>query len=584
MTTTSRFRGQILGPRGPGLTSADLATIEGKVDEANEGADLSRKWADSTGEEPGGAGTKSAKEHAASAMSAYANAQLVAEDLGAIGEAILTPAADPGNLLAIGDEEGRAAFVLKEDGTIENAHIERIEQRLAERAGEALFAVGDTEGRAAFVLREDGTIENADIDALKEAVASGPSSASPITAEQVLGQMLHFLIYGQSLSIGLHATPLRSTTALTYAKMFSGHVRPWDTGSGTRYASLANLVENTGSGDLGETIASGMATTIKYLLERDLGVDIAASGWTPLFSAPGESDKLASELANGSTYFTRLKEDITAGQTLSAAASKVYQTLAMPYLQGEAERGLGASANATTWKTNVAGIRSDAQAWAASTTGYAYNLPMIIYQLPHAVALMGTAEPIISLAALDLIDEQPMIGCIGPTYFLDFVDTAHLSADNTFYLGRHFGLAAYEWTFKANKPMPMEPDVAWLPDGAVLTFPTAVGQLVLDTTRIVDPGSYGFQFRSGADAAIAVSSVTVVGRNKIILRAATALPSGSVLRYGYYNGGGATTTAGRLTGCRGCVRDSRGEAYVDDPLKSTMPLHQWMPLIRKVKP
>ncbi len=81
-----------------------------------------------------------------------------------------------------------------------------------------------------------------------------------------------------------------------------------------------------------------------------------------------------------------------------------------------------------------------------------------------------------------------------------------------------------------------------------------VPPLVLDTQRVVDPGSYGFEVVDAAGARLTIASVAVSAPDSITITL-TAAPSGKVrLRYAYTTT--PQTCPGHASGPRGNLRDS----------------------------
>lgn len=459
----------------------------------------------------------------------------------------------PGGGWAFVDENGDAAMALGLDGVLSNKTIAGMQSQID-------TLVGGGAGQATF---DKSDIVEANADASYLAV----------------GKYLLINAYGQSLSTGTLASAALSTTAIAGVKMFTGG--PRDRDGGFSSASVVDHVEHV-TGTAGETILAGMAQAIRHLLLVEDGIDISASH-TLLMNTSGEPGQSALALAPGSTPHNRLEAAITDAKARAGATA--FDVLALPFLQGEQDYTDGTAP--ATWATRVEAIRADTQAHVQTTTGLTRGLPMVIYQMAQHIA--KATDPDLALKAVDMCSENAAIGFACPMHFLDYVDTAHLTARSYLWAGLYFGLAVKRWCFDGYKPMPLTPSAAvWDATGVTLTFPTT-GKLVFDTEQVSDPGNFGFSLETGDGVTQYPVEVYILGRNKVrVQRAAgVAVPVGAACRYAFYTddpGAGATLT-GRLTGARGCLRDNRGEVIaIPTTAGETFPLHQWAAIFEEIKP
>ncbi|MCW9320920.1 hypothetical protein, partial [Klebsiella pneumoniae] len=90
--------------------------------------------------------------------------------------------------------------------------------------------------------------------------------------------------------------------------------------------------------------------------------------------------------------------------------------------------------------------------------------------------------------------------------------------------------------------------------GNTITIPVAgcVGNLVIDTTRVVNPGNYGFLITGGT-----IASVTVEGADDTARIVITKTDSTATTRISYAETGIAGQSPGAITGSRGCIHDSQ---------------------------
>lgn len=489
-------------------------------------------------------------------------------------------------------DDSKAVLQVRASGQIDSTHISQIEAGAAEDAAKlpsiSITAadpvvggfLGDAD-QSPFQVRASGKIDNVHIARMEGRIStleSGAGAGENWSDVRAFADFLHFLIYGQSLSIGAMATSIRASdaTARSWARRFVGGLISYLGTDPDRYASIVNLNETTQ-----ETITTGMLDIVRQLLLDEDGIDIATSGILPFASCPGYGGKSAAELSDGTTHFTRLETDVTQAAARASGVSRSYQTLVMPYLQGEQDYTIGTPA--ATWKTLVRSIREDAQSHAQSVSGIARPLPMLVYQLSQHLA--KGVEPTLALAAVELCEDD-YIGFATPLYFIPAVDTAHRNADGYYWLGAFFGLSIKRWLWDGIKPVPMSPaDVVWSDAFVSLRFPTKVGALAFDTTLVDDPGDYGFRlYEADGTTAVTIDSVSIAG-DRVIVRA--TIPGGARLRYAWEGGADddlESPREGPTNGARGCLRDSRGTTLIADPNGSAFPLHQFAPIFEEIRP
>lgn len=435
----------------------------------------------------------------------------------------------------------------------------------------------DEEGNVFFEATETEILHPA-IDAINASVKTLESGRGIVrdpqwNAIQAIAQLMHVLFLSQSLGIGWASTAL-STTALTGAKMFVGGVRTYVVAgtSADNHATLTDLLESTynpSGTNLGETPAYGCAQMILQLLESENGITAADLGANFLFSAPGDGSKKAADLASGTVYFDRLKEDVTYGRARGddTTPDTLYDLLALCMIQGEAD--YQANTAAATWKTTVEAIRTDAQTWKQAEADTARTLPMLWYQTPSHL-YYGRTTPSIALAQLELCETDEH-GFAGPIYFMPFADQVHLTNIGYKWMGAYFGLLIKRWLFDGYKPAPLVPTrVEAIGNALVATFPVDPGKkLVLDTTTVAAQTNYGFTMADSGGSAITVTGVSIVGPDKVVVQTASARSAGDVLRCGWIG----NANIGLIN-----LRDNTGDSLIFDPSGINKPMHKWAPI------
>jgi hypothetical protein len=416
---------------------------------------------------------------------------------------------------------------------------------------------------------------------LQRSGASSPAQA----AYMLRAQLAHLVLYGQSLSVGVNGRPAISTAAnLPWAKMFEGGLRSRDAQATSGaynanfYASLVGLKEadQANNDGYGETGAYGTAEMIAQLLLAEDGIDITATGQQFLFSAPGEGSQPISALQSGGTYWPRVQADVTNGQARSSALVVPYLVHGLTWRQGERDTALGTAPAAykATLKDQVLGAL---RTYAASVTGVDQPIPCVVYQM--ASHRRYNADPFIAMALVELAESEDNFALSAPLYFMPHSDTAHLTPASYRRLGAYEGIAWKRWLFDGVKPRWLRPLApTWLNGAVIVPFDVPEGPLVFDTTSVMDPGNYGFSLVDNTGAAVAITSVTLVGTDRVLIKhSGGVLPSGAELRYAW--GTGLGDVAGPTNGPRGNLRDSQGNSITFKGLR----MDNWSPIFRKIK-
>lgn len=398
--------------------------------------------------------------------------------------------------------------------------------------------------------------------------------------------LAHFILYGQSLGAGVGGSPAISTAAgLSFAKMFQGGLRSRDAqpSSGAYnanfYGSLVGLAEatQTNNDGYGETGCYGMAEMIAQLLLAEDGIDIASTGQQLLFSSPAEGSQPISALQSGGTYWPRVQADVTNGNLLGTAGGLPYLAHALTWRQGERDTAL--QTDPATYKAALRdSVVGALRTYAAGVTGIDRAIPCVTYQLASHRAY--GFDPTIGLALLELVETEANFALSAPLYpFTHNGDQKHLPAAGYRKLGGYEGIAWKRWLFDGIKPRHLKAlDPVWLNGAIIVPFDVPVGPLTLDTTLVTNPGNYGFVIVDQAGAAVAITSVALLGSDRVLIKHSGGnLAAGSQLRYAW--GTSAMTTTGPTSGPRGNLRDSQGDTITFHGDR----MDNWSPIFRKTK-
>lgn len=440
------------------------------------------------------------------------------------------------------------------------------------KASNFRLSVTDTTGRLLLEVTPN-KVNHPDINAIRTRVNALPADYSGVSW---IGQMVGLLGYGQSTSLGQGANPAITTSAVPGGKKFSVGVRTWDGGTyvaATNLASIANLTETNyagnspgavSSGSWGETPMSGRVQMIGQLLLAENGVNIATMGQQFLCSEAGENGQTSAALANPSgTFLQRLKDSIIYGKLRADDLGQTYYPGGLFVVQGEGDysQAITGPAHIDRWRA----IQAAAEAQALATTGKARSIPMFMAQTATHLAY-GRANPNIALAQI-VLGRDTNVCVTHPTYMLNYVDSVHYDAASYKWAGAYDGLFAKRLMVDGVKLQPLMPlSAVALGNVVTVTYNVAAGnRLVLDTTQVAAQTNFGFQLVDAGGNPITVSSVALVGRDKVAITGASSAVGGSV-RYAW---------VGDVNKGLGNLRDNAGASLIFDPAGINKPMHNW---------
>lgn len=388
--------------------------------------------------------------------------------------------------------------------------------------------------------------------------AAGTAVANPFDAD-----IIHFVIYGQSLGQGSESLPLVSTVQTGHnAYRFVRGVRTWrpDANALTpanRPASDFELVPltETQEGAVGETIATGMAAMLKELvcgpnspIRRDGAPQI-------LVSFAGQGGRFMDELAKvpvqpdgiGDYYGTML-DDVRRAKQLAVTQGKSYAVGGVIWMQGEANGGMqmvrGGPVLAYTdfvsqFSAGLIQMADSIDADLRAISGQAGRIPFFTYQTNNTTS--GQAQRVAAMAAPN------KIAAVGPTYYVPggrnsyygspqvHGSEVHLSADGERWFGSNVGKAIYRHLFRRDPVLTLRAIMARKVDSTTIDMIFAVPRppIRIDTALLPAQGpgrGFGLYYWSGnsISAGPAIASVTVLDVDRLQIKTASPLSSGTV--------------------------------------------------------
>lgn len=392
--------------------------------------------------------------------------------------------------------------------------------------------------------------------------ASPPDLGAPIPGPRPLrhASINHVLLAGQSLSFGALGAPPLSTTQPYQNLMFNAGVI--NTGA-AHLAGLVPLVES----DV-ETLSSGMANLIAQLAH-----DEAPAGQPPdershdvLVSGHGVGGTPYAGLKKGSQAYATGMAQVRAGLALAHKASRSYAVRAIVNVHGESDHVAGNPHYADDLLLWQADYEADVQA----LTGQTEPVPMLHSQMSSWTAWGAPHSRVPQDQLFASLRRPDRLILVGPKYMLPYADGVHLTNTGYRWLGEYYAKVYHQVVLEGRRWSPLRPLSAQR-DGLIVTLRFEVPRppLVLDTTRVSDPGQRGFEVVEASAAPVPIRQVELADPDRVVLTL-SRLPAGPGARVRYAYTGEPGQPGGPTTGPRGNLRDSD-----PTPSRSGAPLYNW---------
>lgn len=418
------------------------------------------------------------------------------------------------------------------------------------------YSVLDESGNIAFGIDSSGK-------AIKDKEAFG-----------IQADITHFIMYGQSLSLGGLATPAISTTnRFNNTLMFSTGAVTWEgkatEGEMVKYASLIPLVEGTQ-----ETPASGFAEQFVELITAENA--IPTTDYAVLMSCPGSSNTTLANLSKGTDNYTHLLKDIQYGLLRAIEQNKTYDVGAILFNQGEAD-----ATNSVAYKTLLQKMQKDLSDDISIILGRKKNVRIIIYQTAsfNAYNTGMVGKPIVAYEQYDISHASKYITMSQAMYDKNYgPDNVHLTASSSKANGAYHAITAKRITVDANTNYNSISLQNVLKSGNTieLHFFAPKLPLVLDTINVTNPGNYGFRVFSASGTEKTILSVILIRGNTIKITLNSTVVAGD---YVTYAANGTYPNSGPINGTRGNLRDSTSLVFVG---LSNKVMYNWCPIFKTI--
>ncbi|CAH5307770.1 TPA: hypothetical protein ACXGF0_003524 [Klebsiella pneumoniae] len=364
-------------------------------------------------------------------------------------------------------------------------------------------------------------------------------------------KLIHVLLTGQSLAAGgstISQSPVTTVAEADYGVIcFSTGPKvdfKYDTLNDALLESVIPCRENVGTRPGQESPSSGIAKAI-----------LDATGETVLISDACSSGTDIAGISLGTATFS-------GGTKMIQAAVAMADKLGMEYVPVliliHGNQNASAGTSIASYRSAMENLRASYENIINTETNDSLSLSMFIGQLSNIVPYGGTAgvtkTNTMAIAQYQEARDNEFIHLASAQYARPYSDGEHLTSAGYRTEGEVIGTVVGGWINDNSKSSLVPVESGVVQSGNTITIPVAgcVGNLVIDTTRVVNPGNYGFLITGGT-----IASVTVEGADETARIVITKTDNTATTRISYAETGIAGQSPGAITGSRGCIHDSQ---------------------------
>ncbi|MBX3265000.1 MAG: hypothetical protein KF782_35335 [Labilithrix sp.] len=390
-----------------------------------------------------------------------------------------------------------------------------------------------------------------------------PAAPSAPPAAFVRRDVNHVLVTGQSLGVGVSGAPALSLTQPFANLMFNTGVMAGGEGL-ERFEPLVEGDNIPGSKAIVETMSAAFANLVAELARANGG-----DAHDLLMSVHASGAKSYAQLKKGTKPYANGMAQVTAGRDIAEQLGKTYVVRAVANVHGESDH----AEKSTRYASDLLAWQADYERDVQALTGQSEPVPMFQTQISSWTKMMGGTEtsaiPGAQLAAH--VASAGKVVLVGPKYHLSYSkDGVHLTSRGYQHMGEDYAKAYRRVVLEGRPWEPLRP-IATTREGAVITVKLAVPAppIVLDTTLVADPGSYGFEYSDESASPPSIAKVEIVAPDAVAVTL-SAVPTGDDRRLRYAFTGVKGAASGPQTGARGNLRDSDATRS-----RTGHPLYNW---------
>ena len=302
--------------------------------------------------------------------------------------------------------------------------------------------------------------------------------------------------------------------------------------------------ENVGLYPTRETVGSGIGWQIN---ER--------TGHTVLISNAGASGTAIAGISAGTPSFDGATQMIQAAVAMADELGMEYVPV-MVLIHGNANAASGTTV--ASYRAAMENLRAQYETVINTATAKTESLNMFVGQLSNVMPYGGpagtTKSNTIGIAQYEEARDNEFIHLASAQYARPYSDGEHLTSIGYRTEGEVIGSVIGDWINDNSKSSLVPVESGVVQSGSTITIPVkgCVGDLVIDTSRVTDPGNYGFVLTGATIASVAVSGSGASAQ--IVITKTDSTPA---TRVSYAATGIAGQGPGVVNGSRGCIRDSQ---------------------------
>ncbi|MDR0413079.1 MAG: T9SS type A sorting domain-containing protein [Dysgonamonadaceae bacterium] len=329
----------------------------------------------------------------------------------------------------------------------------------------------------------------------------------------------HFIIYGQSLSVGKLSYQALPETPLPDNYMLGGQI--WIANGNSNLTTLNPLISNFNHNmsNTGENPLTGAVNHIRLACGNTLtGADkfIATS--------VGDGGRSIAQLSKGHELklYDHYLSALQSARTVAHGEGSTITCPAIFWMQGETDYINLPSLSKNAYKAALIQLKNDMQADAISRYDQTANNKPLFFTYQTNGSWTRTKGGLgVGMAQVEAANENADIVCAGPVYPVTSMPDGHLDANGYRWYGEMFGKVYYQTKVLGQKFKPLQPTGVEINGNEItIRFYVPVPPLVLDINTVQKINDYGFEvYVDGFEPANkkTITSVQLVGADAVKL-------------------------------------------------------------------
>ena len=344
----------------------------------------------------------------------------------------------------------------------------------------------------------------------------------------------HFIIYGQSLSVGYQAYQSLSTTNVPGNYMIGDQVW-YNYGNPTASLNQLNPLAATSAKTSAAIAECPIIAAVNHIrLQQD--IDHPETVHRFIATSAGIGGKSVAQLSKDHTegHYKIYEATLKAAYGIAARSGSTIHCPAIFWMQGENDYTSDPVTPNNDYKTALIQLKNDMQADVKTKYGQTENPLFITYQV-GAQYTRGQLQA--GMAQLEASNEYADVICAGPIYPVTDVG-GHIDANGSRWYGEMLGKAYYQTKILGQKFKPLQPIQITVSNSddkqVVIQYYVPVKPLVLDTLTLRKVTDYGFEVYNN-NLRQSITKVEITGEDEVTLTCAASLTGNVNVAYAGVN-------------------------------------------------